>query len=327
MHAVSTTSNVTPPRLTTFGESLLRLSTPIDEPLETTGTFDVHVGGAEGNVAVAATRLGLDATYVTKLPRTPIGKKVTTAYRSHGVDTAVTWSPEGRVGTYYLERGGKPRGSTVVYDRADSAITTATVDELPTDPFTAADAVHLTGITPALSETVARTTEEVLELAESGATTVFDVNYRSNLWEPAAAAETIEDLRPLVDVLFVAQRDADDVLGYDGQAEDVAQALFESGDHELVVLTRGEKGALAFDGEQTVRQPVIETETADAVGTGDAFVGGFLAAWLDDEALRTSLEWGAATAALKRTIAGDLAVVRPEMVESVLEGDSPAISR
>nr|WP_309484906.1 sugar kinase [Halorhabdus salina] len=319
---------MTPPHLSTFGESLLRLSTPIDKPIETTDAFDVHIGGAEGNVAVAAKRLGLDATYVTKLPQTPLGEKVTTAYRTHGVDTAVAWSGQGRVGTYYLERGGQPRGSTVVYDRADSAITTATFEEIPTEPFTAADAVHVTGITPALSATLANTSREILDLAaNSGATTVFDVNYRSNLWESMAAAETIETLRPLVDVLFVAQRDAENVLGYDGEAEDVARDLFASGDHELVVLTREEKGALAFDGEQTVAQPVIETETADAVGTGDAFVGGFLAAWLDDEDLTTALEWGAATAALKRTIAGDMAVVRRESVESILEGDTTTISR
>ena len=321
---------MTPPRLTAFGESLLRLATPTAEPIETTDTLDVHVGGAEGNVAVAAQRLGLDATWVSKLPATPVGEKVTTAYRTHDVDPAVVWdeSDDARLGTYYLEAGAAPRGSQVIYDRAGSSITTATFEELPTAPFTEADAVHVSGITPALSETLVETTKEVLSTAQdSGATTVFDVNYRSNLWDPESARETLTDLLPDVDVLFVAQRDAETVLGYDGDAETVAADLHADSDLDLVVVTTGEEGALAFDGERSAHQPVFETETVDAIGTGDAFVGGFLAAWLTEESIPVALEQAAATAALKRTIGGDAATIRPEMVESILDGDVEEISR
>ncbi|MFB6200779.1 MAG: bifunctional 2-dehydro-3-deoxygluconokinase/2-dehydro-3-deoxygalactonokinase [Halorhabdus sp.] len=319
---------MTRPRLTTFGESLLRLSTPVDDPLETTDSFDVYVGGAEGNVAVAAQRLGLDATWLSKLPRSPLGEKVTATYRTHGVETAVTWADDGRVGTYYLERGGHPRGSTVVYDRDASAITTATFEDLADDPIERADAVHVTGITPALSQTLAKTTEKLLATAtDRGTKTIFDVNYRSNLWEASTAAETLAELLSLVDVLFVARRDATDVLGFEGTDAEIIAGLRETYDPELVVLTRGDEGALASDGEKTVSQPVYETETVDPIGTGDAFVGGFLASWLDGGSLETALEWGAATGALKRTIAGDLAVVRPETVESIVAGDVEGISR
>ncbi|WP_136689950.1 bifunctional 2-dehydro-3-deoxygluconokinase/2-dehydro-3-deoxygalactonokinase [Halorhabdus amylolytica] len=319
---------MTRPRLTTFGESLLRLSTPVEEPIEATDAFDVYVGGAEGNVAVAAQRLGIDATWVSKLPRTPLGEKVTSTYHTHGVDTAVAWDDDGRVGTYYLERGGQPRGSSVFYDRADSAITTATYEELPTEPIEHTDTLHVTGITPALSETLAETTERVLTTADdNGITTVFDVNYRSNLWDTETAAATLSDLLPLVDILFVARRDAATVLDFDGNDEAVVEGLRDAYDADLVVMTRGEEGALAFDGDQAVSQPVIETETTDAIGTGDAFVGGFLASWLDGTDLSTALAWGAATAALKRTIEGDLAVVRPEAVESIVAGDVDEISR
>ena len=316
------------PRLTTFGESLLRLATPAGDPFETADSFDVCVGGAEGNVAVAAQRLGIDATWVSKLPRTPLGRKVTSTYHSHGVDTAVSWAEAGRLGTYYLERGSQPRGSTVVYDRADAAITSATFAELPHEPIETADAVHVSGITPALSTTLAETTRTLLDRAtDSGATRVFDVNYRSNLWEPDEAAETMADILPSVDVLFVAQRDANAVLGFDGSDEAIIAGMEDAYDPELLVMTRGEDGAIASDGDRTVSQQGIETETVDPVGSGDAFVGGFLAAWLDGDPLETALEWGTATAALKRTITGDLAVVRPEMVEAIIAGDAVDISR
>lgn len=316
------------PRLTTVGESLLRLSTPIDEPLETTDAFDVSVGGAEGNVAVAAQRLGVEATWVSKLPETPVGAKVTRTYRAHGVETAVVTTEEGRVGTYYLERGGQPRGSTVVYDRAATPITDLTFAELPREPIETPDALHVTGITPALSATLAETTERVLATAsEHDVTTVFDVNFRSNLWDADAAADTFANLLPFVDVLFVAERDAKAVLGCEGDGDAIVRELHATYDPELVILTRGEAGALAFDGTETRSQPVIETETVDPIGSGDAFVGGFLAAWLDGHSMADALEWGAATAALKRTIAGDIADVRPETVESVLAGERPSVSR
>ncbi|MFD1562554.1 PfkB family carbohydrate kinase [Haloarchaeobius amylolyticus] len=316
------------PELTSFGESLLRLATPPETPLETTDTLDVHVGGAEGNVAVAAQRLGIETTWVSKLPSTPLGKRVTSTYRSHGVSTAVQWDEGGRLGTYYLEPGSEPRGSNVVYDRGGASIRTATPDELPIDPIVNADALHVTGITPALSDTLASTTERLLSYArDNGTTTVFDVNYRSNLWDTKTAAETLGGLLPQVDVLFVALRDARQVLGYDQGPEAVARRVTDEYDLELAVVTQGEAGALAYDGEAVVEQSTIPTETVDAIGTGDAFVGGFLAAWLTNGTLETSLKWGVATAALKRTITGDLALVRPSQVERVLAEDPPKIDR
>lgn len=316
------------PRLATFGESLLRLSTPPGTPLETTDTFDVHVGGAEGNVAVAAQRLGIETTWISKLPSTPLGKRVASTYRSQEVTTAVRWDEDGRLGTYYLEPGNEPRGSNVVYDREGASIRSATPAELPIDSIADADAFHVTGITPALSDTLASTAKQLLSYAgDNGTTTVFDVNYRSNLWDTDTAAETLGELLPKVDVLFVALRDAREVLGYNRKPETVARHLTDEYDLELAVVTRGEEGALAYDGETVVKQSTVPTETVDAIGTGDAFVGGFLAAWLTNDTLETSLKWGTATAALKRTITGDMALVRPAMVERILAEDAQEIER
>jgi 2-dehydro-3-deoxygluconokinase len=209
----------------------------------------------------------------------------------------------------------------VIYDRADSAVTTTTVDELPTGPVTNAETFYTSGITPALSETLRETTAALLERArEADTTVVFDVNYRSKLWPPAAARETLEALFPDVDVLVTAARDAREVLGHEGDAVAIATGLRRAFDFETVIVTRGDAGALAAVEGSVHEQPAVETDTLDPIGSGDAFVGGYLARRLAGGAVDDALAYGAATAALKRTLSGDLAVVTPGEVERVLEG-------
>jgi len=316
------------PDLVTFGETMLRFSPPGDTPIEMADTFQVHAAGAESNVAAAAARLGADAAWMSKLPDTAPGRRVIGALRRHGVDPAVVWADEGRQGTYYLESGDQPRGSTVVYDRDHAAVRTVTPAQLPTELVETASVFHTTGITPALSETLEATTSDLLALArDAGTTTTFDLNYRSKLWSPTAARETLTDLFPYVDVLVVAARDAETVLDRSGEAESVARALAEEYGFETTVLTRGDEGVLAVHDGDVVEQPVFEAGDAHPVGTGDAFVGGYLARRLQDEPVAEALAYGAATAALKRTIPGDVAAVTPTAVDRVLDGEHGDISR
>ncbi|MDY6819388.1 MAG: bifunctional 2-dehydro-3-deoxygluconokinase/2-dehydro-3-deoxygalactonokinase [Halobacteriales archaeon] len=314
--------------LVTFGETMLRLSPPEGERLETTETLDVRVGGTESNVAVAADRLGLDAVWLSKLPATPLGRRVTTALHARGLETDIVWTDENRQGTYFIEPGGRPRGTDVIYDRAGSAVTTATPAELPLDRLAAAELFFTTGITPALSPTLQTTTAEVLtHAAEAGTRTVFDLNYRSKLWEPDEAKSTLQRLFPAIDVLFIAERDAHTVLDRTGDPATIADGLRTDWGFETVVVTRGDAGALAWHDGEITRQATFSAETIDPIGTGDAFVGGFLAARQDDATIADALEYGAATAALKRTIRGDLATITPAEVERVRTEDTDEIER
>lgn len=310
--------------LVTFGETMLRLSPPRGERLETTRELGVQAGGAESNVAVGAARLGADAAWLSRLPDSPLGRRVVSELRSHGVRTGVSWAdPEGtRLGTYYLEHGGEPRGTNVIYDRADAAITDVSAAELPTGVFESADRFHTTGITPALSAEAAETTAALLEAAgEHGVTRSFDLNYRAKLWTPEAARTAYESLFPDVDTLFVPVRDARRVLDREGDAVDIAHGLATDFGFDTVVVTRGAEGALALADGAVREQEVFEADTFDAIGTGDAFVAGFLARRLDGGDVADALEYAAATAALKRTVDGDLAVVTPEEVERVIGGE------
>lgn len=310
--------------VTTFGETMLRFSPNRGERLETASQLDFRTAGAESNVAIAASRLGIDAVWVSKLPDSPLGWRVRNDVRQHGVTPAVVWSDDGRQGTYYIEQGERPRGTDVIYDRDDAAITTATVEELPVRAIRESDVFFTTGITPALSETLYRTTSELLSI---DTTTAFDLNYRSKLWSPRTARSSYEKLLPDVDLLFIPERDAKTVLNVDGNAESIAEQLRERHGCETVVVTRGSNGALASTPDGTVRQPSFEADTLDPIGTGDAFVGAFLSRYVRGESAADALEWGAATAALKRTIDGDLAVVTRQEVESVIAEGCSDIDR
>ena len=314
--------------LVTFGETMLRLSPSSGDRLETATSLEFRTAGAESNVAIAAERLGASSVWLSKLPDSPLGRRVTNEVRQHGVEPRIEWDDEARQGAYYIEQGATPRSTTVIYDRADAAITTAR----PTDRYRAAiqDAAvfYTSGITPALSETLDETTRDLLATAQqAGTTTAFDLNYRSKLWSTTEARRTYESLFDDIDILVAAERDVHNVLDRQGSAEELADELAADFDFETVIITRGADGALAVHDGTTHEQPAFETETVDAIGTGDAFVGGYLARHIVGDSVPEALSYAAATAALKRTIEGDLAVVTPDEVEGVLDSEGRGISR
>ncbi|THE65324.1 sugar kinase [Salinadaptatus halalkaliphilus] len=314
--------------LVTFGETMLRLSPPDSERLERTDELEVFVGGAASNAAIAANRLGADAAWLSKVPDTPLGRRVVNGLHEHALETNVVWSREGRQGTYYLERAGKPRGSAVIYDRADSAFTTTTAQELDVNAVQNARVFFMTGITPALSPTLRETTTNLLKAAkQGGTTTAFDCNYRGKLWSPETARETLTALFPGIDVLVVAARDARSVLEFEGDPRQLAHKLGSQYDFETVVVTRGSEGAVGWHDSVVHEQPAYETDTVSEIGTGDAFTGAFIARRVAGDDVPTALEYAAATAALKRTIPGDIALVTEDEVERVRTAESDGLSR
>jgi 2-dehydro-3-deoxygluconokinase len=314
--------------LVTFGETMLRLSPPSGDRLETATSLEFRTAGAESNVAITASRLGTSSVWLSKLPDSPLGRRVTNEVRTHGVEPRIEWDDEARQGAYYIEHGSTPRSTTVIYDRADAAITTARPTDRYQEAIRDAEVFYTSGITPALSETLDETTRDLLATAQQAeTTTAFDLNYRSKLWSPSEARETYESLFGDVDILVAAERDVHNVLDREGTAEELSAGLAADFGFETVIITRGEEGALAIHDGTTYEQPAFETDTVDAIGTGDAFVGGYLARHIAGDNIAESLSYAAATAALKRTIEGDLAVVTPDEVEGVLENEERGISR
>lgn len=310
-------------RLVAFGETALWLSPPGHERLETADRFEVRAVGAESNTAVAAGRLGADVTWISKLPDTPLGRRIVGELEGLGVETDVVWSPEGRVAAAYHEHGAAPRASTVVYDRAGSSFTTATADELPLSSLRSADLFFSTGVTAAASPSIRSTLGSLLVTAkERNIRTAFSLNYRSSLWEPDVARETLVRYFPAVDVLITSADDARTVLDVDGPGKELAHHLATEWNFETVVVTLGEHGAIVWHDSSITEGEGVETDTVDPVGTGDAFVGAFLARRLAGDEVGEALSVAGVAAALVRTVPGNFSSFTRADVDAALGRES-----
>ena len=327
-------------RLVTFGEAMIRFSTKDHERLEQAQAVDVHVGGSELNVAVAAARLGLPSSFVTRLPGNPLGRRVEIEARKHGVDTShILWTDEDRVGTYYLERGASPRANAVVYDRRHSAISQIRPGDIDWGrALSGATAFHTSGITPALSASAAEATlEAVRAAAVAGLVVSVDLNYRARLWSEADARSVMTDVVNAADVLITTEEDTQRVFGIEGSSyEDVARELAERFELKAVAITlretpsvwRNTWSAIALDAStgEIHRGPTFDIEVVDRVGSGDAFAGGFLYAFLGGD-IEAAVRYGVAISAIKQTLPGDVVYTTKEEVERTLQGGGLRIVR
>ncbi len=335
--------------LVTFGEAMVRLTPPAFQRLEQAHSFDVHVGGGELNVAVAAARLGISSRWVSHLPENPLGRMIANRAREHGVDLHIEWSADDRAGLYFAELGAAPRASSVLYDRAASAISKVKPGSIDwASVFDGARWFHVTGITPALSDTAAKVTAEALIAAKkAGLTVSYDLNYRSKLWSAEKARAVQEPLMEHVDVLMTTEEDtrlvfgigADKSYGYDRvDAESYAQVastLEKRFDFRAVAVTLRENPRVLLNtwsaivaADSTIhRAPRYEVEVVDRIGAGDAFSAGLIVSRLEKRGWEDSVRFATATSALKHSIPGDFCLVTRSEVAQLLQGASLRVSR
>jgi len=312
----------------TFGETMLRLSPAGHQALEQAEAYEARCAGTESNVAVALARLGLRAAWVSRLVDDPIGRRIVGLIRQHGVDVShVVWVAEGRNGVIFMEIGRRPRPSEVVYDRAGSAASQLRPDEINWDILAEAKHLHVSGITPALSDSCSGCVATALERArDAGLTVSFDVNYRRKLWAPQQAAEVLSPMMSGVDVLFLTSDDSADLFGIMGESDCAVREVAERFGPKWTVMTLGGEGAVGYAGEQVLHEPVHPTDVVDRIGAGDAFVGGFLYGFFRDD-LAKALKYGLAMAALKMTTPGDLSFATLEQVEELASGGLASVKR
>jgi 2-dehydro-3-deoxygluconokinase len=323
----------------TFGEAMVRLSPPHHQRLEQARSLDMNVGGAELNVAVGVTRFGLKSAWVSKLPQNALGRMICARAQEFGVDCShVVWGDYGRAGLYFVEFGTSPRASSVLYDRAGSAISTVQVGQLNwAKVFEGSKHFHVSGITPALSPAAADMTAEALRCAKkAGLTVSYDLNYRKKLWSPADSRRIQEPLMEHVDILITTEEDTNIVFGVkEKNYETVAEKLSQLFKFKVVAITlredvsvlRNNWTAIAYQDGKIYRDRKYEVEIVDRVGAGDSFTAGFLAGWVHERDVEKGVRLGNAFAALKHSIPGDFNWATREEVEAQLKGTGTRISR
>lgn len=332
-------------KVVTMGEIMLRLSTPDYSRFVQAESFDVVYGGGESNVAVSLANYGFDAYFVSKVPAHEIGQSAINHLRRYGVKTDYVARGGDRLGIYFLETGASMRPSKVIYDRAESSIAQAQVEEFDFDEiFKDAEWFHFSGITPAISKAGAALTEAALIAAKKhGVTVSVDLNYRKKLWTPKEAKETMTKLMKYVDVCIGNEEDAEKVLGFkpgdtdvtsgdlklDGY-KDIFKRMKEEFDFKYVVTSLRESysasdngwSALIYDGNDFYQSKKYDVRIVDRVGGGDSFAAGLIYGLLSGKAYDESLEFAVAASALKHTIFGDFNHVSVAEVETLMNGDA-----
>lgn len=312
----------------TIGETMLRLTPDSHLRLEQAESLQIHVGGSESNTAVGLARLGKRVAWISRLTDNHLGRRIERAIAAHGVDTKnIIWTPDDRVGLYFLEAGSPPRSSHVIYDRAHSAFSRFEPKDLPIGLFVPGRSkwLHVTGISLWLGETTRATIAKAVSQARSAGWQIsFDVNHRTLLCSTKQARAFCNSLFESADLVFLPQRDAVQLWEMNEDESDVKvmAKLVAMRSGKPTVMTLGTHGAMASDSANSISQSIVPVEPIGRLGGGDAFSAGFLSAWLEKQDLERSLKWATAAARLKYSISGDLPLISRQEVERLLDGTS-----
>lgn len=332
-------------KLVTFGEILLRLTPPDHARLLQANALEVCYGGAEANVAVSLACLGKEAAYVTRLPEGEMGQAAINALRRYGVDTSRVVRGGSRIGLYYMERGADRRPAKVIYDRAHSSISEATPTDFDWNSiFAGADWFHLTGITPALSDSLAGICLEACRTAKAmGLTVSLDPNYRAKLWSVEKASAVLTRFLPYTDVLITNENQAAELFGVsvpptemtgdevsDEGYRHLATELCATYGLKTVVLTERRTytaednrftAKLWMNGRLYPARVYRIPHMTDRVGAGDAFAAGLIYALGTGMKSQAAVDFATAAGCMKHSVEGDFNLVSAEEIAALAYGD------
>lgn len=333
-------------RIVTFGEIMLRLKPPAFERFFQSPVLEATFGGGEANVAVSLANFGMNASFATVLPDNDIGNACIGELRRFGVDTSSIQRGDGRMGIYFLETGSNQRPSKVVYDRANSSIALAKPGSIDwKSVFEGATWFHITGITPALSQSAADLSFEAAKAAKAmGLTVSCDLNFRKNLWKYGKTApEVMCELTKFVDVAIANEEDCQKSLGIkvdanvekgelntDTYKQLAEKVLADYPNLQCIAITLRKSKSADTNGWSAClhdrksfyhSKEYLITDIVDRVGGGDSFSGGLIYGLLNYENHEDSLNFAVAASCLKHTISGDFNRVSVKEVENLMGGD------
>lgn len=341
-------------KVVTFGEVMMRLTSPDYLRFTQTRSFNVIYAGAEVNVAIALANLGIPVDFITRLSENELGDACVNYIRQFGVGTNNIIRSEDRLGIYFVETGAVHRGNKVIYDRANSAFANIRPEMIDWDDvFSDARWFHWSGITPAVSKVAAETCLEAVKKAKQmGLTVSSDLNYRSKLWKwGKTPGEIMSNLMKHVDIVIGNEEDAEKVFGIKAPGADVMKGQIHAEKYRYVTKKLKERfpnlqqvaitlrqsinashnkwSGVLYDGKTLYKSSNYDiSHIVDRVGTGDAFSAGLIYKLLDGSDCQKALDFAVALSCLKHTIYGDSCVIRLDEVEKLMKGvTSGRISR
>jgi len=329
-------------RIICFGELLLRMSAPDGERLLQTGTLNVHAGGAEANVAVSLAHFGHKASLVTIIPDNSLGKAALAQVRKEGVDVSSIQFGPGQMGLYFISFGAVVRPSRVTYHREGSAFAKAPASSINWNPiFENSDWLHISGITPAVSETATQSVQRAVNAAiEANMEISFDGNYRSQLWDSwgGNGAKVIRELLSKTSIGFINERDIGLILGEKFTDREVAFERAFKVFPKLKYLAATTRETLTMNHHRITAEIVTRegrwfsksynaAGIVDRIGGGDAFAAGVLHGILSGMSEQKTIDFAAAASALKHSIRGDFNLVDTSDVEYAMGQESLDVRR
>ena len=333
-------------KVLTFGEIMLRLKAPGHERFFQSPMLEATFGGGEANVAISLANYGMDAEFLTVLPKNDIAECCIRELRYFGVDTKKIVRSEGRMGIYYLEGGANQLPSKVVYDRAYSSIALAKPGDIDWDKaFEGVDWFHITGITPAISESAMELSlEAVKEAKKRNITVSCDLNYRKNLWKYGKkASEVMRELAKYVDVAIANEEDVQKSLeltvAVNVESGELDRKKYKALGNKVlesypnmkcIAITLRESHSADWNGwaaclndgkDFYVSKKYEIRDIIDRVGGGDSFAGGLIYGLNQYEDKQSALEFAVAASCLKHSVIGDFNRVSVSDVEKLMGGD------
>ena len=319
-----------------FGEIMLRLTPPNNQKIIQANSFEAIYSGGEANVIASLAILGHNTKFITKLPDNYLGKKVISKFRSYNVDVNDIILGDGRLGIYYSEIGHGLRSTEVIYDRKYSAISMAEKKEFNIkNMLNGVGLVHLSGITPALSNNLKELIIDIVkECKKQGILVSYDSNYRSKLWSIDEAKEVLEEILPYIDFAFLGYLDMVNILKFDDINLEFEEKLkyhyknlFEKYPNlKYAACTKRTVNSInnntlqgyLFDGNELFKSNSYTFDILDRVGGGDAFTAGILHGILNEMGNERIIEFGTCASSLKHSIIGDINIIDEDTINSFI---------
>lgn len=334
-------------KVVSFGEIMLRLSPDGYYKLFQKPELNTSFCGAEANVAVALSNFGDEAEFVTALPDNDIGRAACRELMRYGVKTDNIVYTGDRLGIFFAEKGASQRPSKVIYDRKNSAIASADPSSFNWEKiFDGADWFHITGITPALSDSLAKISVDAVKAAKkAGLTVSCDINYRSKLWSAEKARPVMTEIMKYVDVCIGNEEDAEIVFGIKAGATDVTKGQLDTDGYKKSLQTVAETfgckivaysqrksysasdngwSGIIYDDEkkQVYTSAQYDIRITDRIGGGDAFASGLIYALHNNISPANAIETAAAAGCLDQTLEGDFCLFGINDVLDLAGGNS-----